>query len=77
MSNDGADRTGTSRYLDRHLPTIAKPVRVASFWLAIVLPFVYLPLLLNGLSTTGQTLTFFGLLIANVALLYTGHAHRQ
>lgn len=73
-TTDGGEPSGT---LERRLPAIAKPIRVASFWLAILLPFLYLPLLLNGLTTLAGTLTFFGLLGANVALLYVGHSHRQ
>lgn len=43
-----------------------------SFWCAIILPFLYLPLLVIGLGTTTQLGVFGGLLLLNIiALLIT------
>lgn len=63
--------------LERLSPTLAKPVRVASFWTAIVLPFLYVPLLVTGLSDAAETLTFLGLLVLNLLALYVGHSYRR
>lgn len=70
-------RESDSRTLERLSPTLAKPVRLASFWTAIVLPFLYVPLLATGLSDSTETLTFLGLLGLNLLALYVGHSHRR
>lgn len=55
---------------------VAVPLRFVGFWLAVALPFLYLPLLYDGL--TGQQAIIFGALLAlNVAALVAGHSHRQ
>jgi len=60
--------TGTGR-------TIAvEPVRALAFYAAIAFPFVYLPLLANGV-TTEQLSVLIGLLLANAAALVLGHGH--
>jgi len=51
-----------------------EPVRALSFYAAIVLPFVYLPLLANGV-TSEELSVFVGLLLANAAALVLGHGH--
>jgi len=55
--------------------TIAiEPVRALAFYAAIAFPFVYLPLLANGV-TTEQLSVLIGLLLANAAALVLGHGH--
>lgn len=56
---------------------VFEPVRTFSFWVAITLPFLYLPLLLTGLETTTVALAFLALLGANVVTLFVGHPHRR
>ncbi|WP_440764684.1 hypothetical protein [Natronorubrum sp. DTA7] len=65
------------RSLEDVAPSVAKPIRVAGFWGAILLPVCYLPLLAVGLSTPFQALLFLVLLSVNLAALYVGHAHRR
>lgn len=60
--------TGTGRML------AVEPVRALAFYAAIVLPFVYLPLLANGVATE-QLSVLVGLLLANGAALVLGHGH--
>ncbi|MXV60905.1 hypothetical protein GS429_02215 [Natronorubrum sp. JWXQ-INN-674] len=48
-----------------------------SFWVAIALPFVHLPLLAQGLGDPQVTVTFLTLLAINVCTLYVGHGHKQ
>jgi hypothetical protein len=55
---------------------VATPVRFVAFWLAIALPFLYVPLLYGGL--TGEQTTVFGSLLAlNAVALLVGHGHAQ
>ncbi len=52
------------------------PVRVVSFWIATLLPLVYLPLLVLGVP--GQRpLTFAGLLALNGLTFLAGHEYKQ
>lgn len=64
------------RPLERFAPQVAKPIRVSSFWLAIVLPFLHVPLLATGLSSAEETTVFLVLLACNLLGLYVGHTHR-
>lgn len=81
--NRGASAASTSEGydprsgLDRYLPTLAAPIRTAGFWAAVVLPFLYVPLVLTGLSGTLETIVFLTLLCVNAFGLYVGHSHRQ
>lgn len=52
------------------------PLRAAAFYAAILLPFLYLPLLAGGLSSSALAV-FVGLLLANAAALVLGHGHGQ
>lgn len=57
------------------LAAVASPVRRIAFWIAVVLPFLYIPLLSTGLSSR-NTMVVFGLLVTcNVAALLVGHRH--
>jgi hypothetical protein len=62
--------------LRRHLSitNTPLPVRAASFYLAIGLPFVYLPVMAGGLSAENGPLVA-GLLVANVLTLVLGHSY--
>lgn len=50
-------------------------VRVTAFWLAVVLPFLYLPLLFSGLGSQSEAVGFGGLLVTHVVALSLGHSH--
>lgn len=56
---------------------LTTPLEVVSFWVAVVLPFLYVPLLLSGISLQGELLTFVGLLAINVAAFLVGHGHKR
>lgn len=56
---------------------LRRPVEALAFWAAVVLPFVYLPLLVGGFETTTGLLLFAGLLLANVVALLVGHDHKR
>jgi hypothetical protein len=53
------------------------PLEVVGFWSAVALPFLYMPLLLTGISSQAELLTFLGLLVLNLAALLAGHDHRR
>lgn len=55
--------------------TVVRPVHAVAFWIAVVLPFLYVPLLASGLSEPATMNAFFGLLAANAVALLVGHPH--
>lgn len=58
------------------LRLVTYPVQFAAFWLAVALPFVYLPLLYGGVQ--GEQVAVFGTLLAlNAAALVVGHGHSR
>ncbi|MFB6205015.1 MAG: hypothetical protein ABEJ05_00595 [Haloglomus sp.] len=61
-----------------HLRTAVEHVhpllQATAFWSAVVMPFLYVPLLLGGL-TGGEFPTFLGLLLVNGIVLVLGHNH--
>ncbi|MFC6824517.1 hypothetical protein [Halopelagius fulvigenes] len=62
--------------LQTGLEILFAPIRFLAFWLAVTLPFLYLPLLISGLQ--GEQVTVFGTLLAlNVAALVVGHGHAR
>lgn len=52
-------------------------IRPVSFWLAVTIPFFYLPLILQGFTQPSDVLTFLGLLVVNVVALVVGHEHSR
>jgi len=75
----GGQGTGPFRRLSDgfHASSLTTPLEVAGFWSAVLLPFVYLPLLLGGLHTQRAALTFGGLLALHVLAVVAGHGHRR
>ncbi|QFU82362.1 hypothetical protein [Natronorubrum aibiense] len=59
----------------RFIHSLKGPTQFLSFWVAIALPFVYLPLLMQGLGDPQVTLVFLTLLALNVFALYIGHGY--
>ena len=58
----------------RSLAVVAAPLRFVAFWLAVALPFLYVPLLAAGLDGARPTV-FVGLLVVNAVALVLGHDH--
>jgi hypothetical protein len=54
--------------------SVLRSLRVASFWAAIVLPIMYLPLLTGGLAG-GEALVFTALVGLNAGAFVMGHDH--
>ena len=55
---------------------VVSAVKAGAFWGAILLPFVYLPVLATGLDDPSDRLLVVSLLSLNVVLLVVGHTHR-
>lgn len=51
-------------------------VQALSFWSAIILPFLYLPVLVVGLDTPTRSVVFLGLLALNVVTLVISHSYQ-
>jgi hypothetical protein len=50
-------------------------VRAVAFWTAILLPFVYVPLLTLRLDTPTELFAFVTLVLAHAASLLVGYSH--
>lgn len=55
---------------------LVRSMEAVAFWLAVALPFLYLPLLANGISGQ-EALVFVGLLVVNVVALVAGHGYHR
>jgi hypothetical protein len=55
---------------------IVSAIQAGAFWGAVLLPFIYLPLLATSLDSLNEQLLFASLLSLNVILLIVGHSHR-
>lgn len=77
--------SNSARDLPSSLPTgtgavpvsLVSSVQAVAFWVAVVLPFLYLPLLVTGLEGGAITTAFVALLLANVVTLLLGHGHLE
>jgi len=70
------DELAESRLVQLSLAVVVAPLRFLSFWAAVALPFLYLPLLVGGLD--GQQITVFvALLLVNAVALVVGHEYRR
>ena len=65
--------------VDETVPSIGKsllaPIRGIAFWIAIALPFLYVPLLASGLDSTAVLTAFTALVACNAVALFVGHSH--
>ncbi|ELZ21805.1 hypothetical protein [Natrinema limicola] len=61
----------------RSTPGLVTSIRAMGFWTAIAMPFLYLPLLATGLSSSFDGILFVCLLVGNLLALYVGHPHHQ
>lgn len=56
---------------------LIRPLEAVAFWSAIALPFLHLPLLIRGLETSGELITFFTLLTLNGIAILVGHPYKR
>lgn len=70
-SGDGAEEDSAT--LDRLTGNaLARGFERAAFWTAVALPFLYVPLLVGGVSTSGEFLALVTLLGLHFVALYLG-----
>ena len=55
---------------------VTAPLRFVAFWVAVALPFLYVPLLFGGLQGE-QVVAFAGLVGAHLLALIAGHGYSQ
>jgi O-antigen ligase len=55
---------------------VARQLKWAAFWAAVVLPVLHLSLLATGLDSQSSTLAFLVLVCLNVVALYIGHPYQ-
>lgn len=78
LPTDRTARETTPRVIDAIASVTAvlsDRVRAAGFWSAIALPFVYLPLVIDGLETVDGSLLFAGLVALHLVSLFVGRGH--
>lgn len=68
---------GSESLVRRLRERLVGQVEAAFFWAAVVLPFLHLPLLLTGLETSSEAVTFTALLVLNFVALVVGHRHQR
>ncbi|MFD1563629.1 hypothetical protein ACFR99_08720 [Haloarchaeobius amylolyticus] len=74
-TTEGSD--DTHGVLERVAPGLVTSIRAVGFWTAIAMPFLYLPLLATGLSSSFDAVLFVCLVVGNLLALYVGHPHYQ
>jgi hypothetical protein len=74
MSSSVHDLFGTVPAIDW---SVLDSIRAVAFWMAIVLPFLYIPLLVSGLDSTPIRIAFAVLLVANGIALFVGHSYAR
>ncbi|WP_121822544.1 hypothetical protein [Halostella salina] len=71
----GDERAGRTIQSRLDINRLTAPVRMVSFWSAVALPFLHVPLLLQGLEGPSETTTFLALLGLNLVALLVGHSY--
>lgn len=56
---------------------IARSLEAVAFWSAIALPFLYVPLLVNGVGTTAQLTAFLTLLAFHALAIVGGYRYNR
>lgn len=69
------DHTSLLDLLRSATKTLTAPVKLAGFWSAVVLPFVYAPMLVGAVTANQQT--FAVLLALHAVALVAGHGQRS
>lgn len=79
-NDNTSSHTDVERFVKQAEPliaTIARPLEAVAFWSAIALPFLYVPLLLNGVGTTAQLTAFLTLLVLHALTIVGGHRYNR
>ena len=79
--NDNATTRTPGECLPEHVASliaqIARSLEVVAFWSAIALPFLYVPLLVNGVGTTAQLTAFLTLLVLHAIAIVGGYRYNR
>jgi len=79
MSNSSANELFAR--VDESVPRIGHsllaPIRGIAFWIAIALPFLYVPLLASGLQSSPVRIVFAALVVCNAVALLVGHPYAR
>jgi hypothetical protein len=73
----GDERATLPLYVRCRGPEFWRGLRAACFWTAIVLPFLYVPLLVAGIETRSEGVALLALLALNAVSLLAGHSYRS
>lgn len=78
----GTDRTDDERgmlslYARYRYSRLTTLIQATCFWMAIVLPFLYVPLLVARIGTRSEGFALVALLAVNVVALLAGHPFRS
>lgn len=69
------DRPALPRRIDSPLRLLTAPLSALSFWSAIALPALYVPLMVAGIDTTRGLLLFLGLIGLHLLALFGGRSY--
>lgn len=71
---------GVSTWFDLDAPIkhlLVRPIEAIAFWMGIVLPFLYVPLLIAGIDTFERLVVLLGLIALNVVAFVVGHQYNH
>ncbi|MFB6218913.1 MAG: hypothetical protein ABEH77_07015 [Halobacteriaceae archaeon] len=77
MSNSSAHDPRQASPLRSGWLTARRAARAAAFWSAVVLPFLYLPLVVAGPRSATEWLAVGVLVAVHAVALVVGHTHHQ
>ncbi|MFB6078777.1 MAG: hypothetical protein ABEJ80_07355 [Halarchaeum sp.] len=79
MSNQPLHETPMRRLASHAdgLSALRRPVEALGFWSAVVLPFLYVPLVLSGLESANTWIAFVALVLLHVVSLVVGRGYHD
>lgn len=79
--NDNTSTSTPGERLPEHVVSmiaqIARSLEAVAFWSAIALPFLYVPLLVNGVGTSAQLTAFLTLLAFHALAIVGGYRYNR
>lgn len=76
-SRETTTRQGLGRRDHPDLPWLWTSLQRVGFWAAVVIPFLYIPLLFTGIETLSEVVVFVVLIALNAVSLVVGHPHHN
>ncbi|WP_054519804.1 hypothetical protein [Halanaeroarchaeum sulfurireducens] len=56
--------------------TVLRPIEAVAFWMAVIMPFVYVPLLVTGVETSSEQIAVAALVAVHVVALVVGRRYQ-